>query len=94
MVRLPTKEISKSILKSMFRKFDIWRKIKCDQLTSIITGSYPSRQWPDATSEIIKHYTLIGKHIATTHRVRDSSGKILHWDAKDIRLNQVCYYRK
>ena len=91
MPRIPRVGVSQPTLNSLFRKFDIWHKIKKGQLTSNIIDSTLSHHWPNATSEIIKHFTLEGNHIATTHRVRDTAGKILHWDAKDFRLKNICY---
>lgn len=90
---IPTVGVSRSTLNSLFHKFDIWHKIKKGQITSKIIDSTPSYHWPDATSEIIKHFTLEGNHIATTHRVRDAAGKILHWDAKDFLLKDIRYRR-
>jgi hypothetical protein len=77
----------------MFRKFKIWRKIKTGLLNSDIIDSRPSTTWQNATSEIIKHIGVDGKHIATTHRIRYPSGMVIHWDAKDFRLKDVRYWR-
>jgi len=93
MPRIPTVEVSRPILNSMFRKFDIWHGIKNGTLTSNIVSSRPSSRWPTAISEIIKHFTQKGQHIATTHRVRDASGQVVHWDAKDFRLKNIRYWR-
>jgi hypothetical protein len=93
MPRVPTVEVSRPILNSMFRKFNIWHKIRNGTLTTNIADSRPSYKWTNATSEIIKHFTPDGKHIATTHRVRDTTGRVLHWDAKDFRLKNIRYWR-
>lgn len=93
MPRIPTVEVSHAVLKAMFRKYSIWRRIRAGELSSETASSTPSSAWPDATSEIIKHLTVEGKHVATTHRVRASTGRVLHWDAKDLRLKGTCYWR-
>jgi len=93
MPRAATVEVSRSVLKSMFRKFNIWSRIRAGELRSNIVNSRPSTAWPDGTSHIIKHFTADGKHIATTHRIEDCAGKVVHWDAKDFRLKDICYWR-
>lgn len=93
MPRVTTVKVSRPVLNSMFRKFDVWRRIRAGKLTSDIVDSRPSSTWPNAISEIIKHFTIDGKHTATTHRVQDSTGRVLHWDAKDFRLKDIRYWR-
>jgi len=78
----------------MFDKSNVWGRIRAGDLSSDIIKSKPSSTWPNATSQIIKHFTVDGKHVATTHRVvQDSDGRVLHWDAKDFRLKGICYWR-
>jgi hypothetical protein len=78
MPRVTTVEVSRPILNSMFRKFNVWGRIRAGNLVSDIVASKPSSTWPNATSQIVKHFTIDGKHLATTHRVQDSDGQVLH----------------
>ena len=93
MPRVTTVEVSRPVLNSMFRKFSIWKRIRASDLVSDIVDSRPSSTWPNATSQIIKHFTIDGKHMATTHRIQDTAGRVLHWDAKDVRLKDIRYWR-
>lgn len=86
---IQTTEVSAECLDSMFNKFDIWSKIKNGHLRSETLPEVPAKAFPDATSVIIKHFDANGKHIATTHCIKDCKGSILHWDAKDLRINDV-----
>jgi hypothetical protein len=92
MNRIPTVEVCVVVLKSMYRKFDIWRGIKNGELVNRVVYNSPSHSVHNGTSQIVKHFTTDWRHIATTHRIRDSSGRIVHWDAKDIRIGGVCYW--
>jgi len=93
MPRVSTVEVSRPVLNSIFRKLNIWTRIRAGDLASDIVDSRPSSSWPNATSQIIKHLTVDGKHIATTHRIQDAAGRVLHWDAKDCRLRDIRYWR-
>ena len=93
MTRIPTAEVPKEVLDHLFDEFDIWAKIHDGRLTSNPVGAAPSYTWPNATSLIIKHSLPNGKHIATTHCIKDESGQIFHWDAKDFRLNDLRLWR-
>lgn len=93
MPSIPTAEVSIELLNYLFDDFDIWAKIRDGRLTSRPIGGTPSRKWPNATSVIIKHSIPNGKHIATTHCVKDDSGRVFHWDAKDLRLHEVRLWR-
>ena len=93
MDRLPTAEIPLSLLNTLFDDSDIWTKIRSGHLKSRCRVKEPSYSWPKGTSYIVMHFKPNGKHIATTHCIRDSSGRVVHWDAKDIQLNQVRLYR-
>jgi len=93
MSRIPTAEVSLEVLNYLFKEFDIWAKIRDVRLTSRSVGATPSCTWPHATSLIIKHFLPNGKHIATTHCVKDASCHVLHWDAKDLRLSEVRLWR-
>ena len=95
MPRRPTAEISKELLESLFNEFDLWEKIGDVRILShsLPGKDLPSRNWPDALSRIVKHSLPNGKHIATTHRIEDANGDILHEDAKDFLLQEVCLWR-
>jgi len=94
--RLTTAELSIEILDYLFNEFDIWAMIHDGRLSSEIIPDTPtpSTAWPNATAMILKHFKPNGKHIATTHCVKDNkSGDVLHWDAKDLRLRDVRLWR-
>ena len=92
MANVPTIEVSEPVLKSMFRKYGIWKKIKSRQISRRVIQNRPSTRWPRSSSQIILHVTPQGKHIATTHRVIRRNGQVVHWDARNIRLGGVCYW--
>ena len=95
MPRRPTAEISKELLESLFKEFDLWEKIGDGRLlSSPLPGKdLPSRKWLNALSRIVKHSLPNGKHIATTHRIEAANGEILHEDAKDFLWQEVCLWR-
>lgn len=93
MQRILTIEVSSPIIKSIFRKCNIWKKIRNGQLTSRVINSRPSVAYPNSTSQIIKHFTANDKHVATTHRIIKATGQTVHWDAKDFRIKGICYWR-
>ena len=53
----------------------------------------PSHHYPHSISRIVKHSFPDGKHVATTHRIEDREGNILHEDAKDFHFQEVCLWR-
>jgi len=93
MPRIPTAEVPKEVLDYLFDEFDIWAKIHDGRLISEPIDGLPSSTWPNATAMIIKHFLPDGKHIATTHCVKDDSGHVFHWDTKDLRLHDVRLWR-
>ena len=95
MSRIPTAEIPREVLESLFNDFNIWDKIRNGHLVSkpIARTCAPSYDWPNATSFMIKHFLPNGKHVATTHCIKDNKGQVLHWDAKDFRLRDLCLWR-
>ena len=95
MRRKPTVQISIELLDSLFDEFDIWSKIKDGRLVSLLLPSrdLPSHHYPDAISRIVKHSLPNSKHIATTHRIEGPDSSILHEDAKDFHLHEVCLWR-
>jgi len=90
-----TAEISKELLESLFEEFDLWNKIRDGRLNSLALPEkdVPSRRYPNAFSRIVKHSLPNGKHIATTHRIEAANGDIVHEDAKDFLLQEVCLWR-
>ncbi len=96
MARITTAEVPREVLDCLFDEFDIWAKIQDGRLSSEPKPGTPtpSHNWQNATSMIIKHFMPNGKHIATTHCIKDKdSGDVLHWDAKDLRLHDVRLWR-
>ena len=95
MPRKPTAQISKELLDSLFKDFAILSKIEDGRLLSIPLSSkdLPSHHYPDAVSRIVKHYLPNNRHVATTHRIEARDGAILHEDAKDLHLQEVCLWR-
>ena len=95
MRKKPTAQVSRELLDSLFEEFDLWNKIRDGRLTSfpLPRKDVPSRLWPGALSRIVKHNLPSGKHLATTHRVEAPDGTILHEDAKDFHLQEVCLWR-
>lgn len=94
MPRIATAEVSIELLNYLFDEFAIWAKIHDGRLSSETRKHTPAHDWPNAISMIIKHFTANGKHIATTHCVKDiNSGDVLHWDAKDLKIQEVRLWR-
>lgn len=93
MTKIPTVEITLDLLELLFTDLGIWDKIRNCTLLNRRLYSKPSHTWPRATSMIIKHFLPNGKHVATTHCIKDNTGRILHWDAKDLRLGDVRLWR-
>jgi hypothetical protein len=91
---LVTIEVSIEFLELLFKELCIWENIHAHKFLNYKTKGRPSSHWPRATSYIIRHSTPNGNQVATTHCVRDNKGKVLHWDAKDIRINDVCFWRR
>lgn len=96
MRRKVTAEVSMEVLESLFREFDLWDKIRDGRLTSLPLPrkDVPARHYANALSRIVKHSLPEGKHIATTHRIETADGDILHEDAKDFHLQEVCLWRR
>jgi hypothetical protein len=89
-----TAEVSTDVLNILFNDLNLWQYIKNGQLKSIKLKSVPARDYPHASSRIILHFLPNGKQIATTHCITDNkTGKVLHWDAKDIIINGICLFR-
>ena len=95
MPRKPSAEISRELLDILFEEFDIWPKVRDGRLTSspLVDKDVPSHHYPDALSRIVKHSLPNGKHVATSHRIEAVDGAILHEDAKDFHLQEVCLWR-
>lgn len=95
MPRKPTARISRELLDSLFHEFDIFGKSRDGRLIDepLVSKDAPSHHYPDAVSRIIKHYLPNNRHVATTHRIVGRNGAILHEDAKDLHLQEVCLWR-
>ena len=95
MRKKPTAEISFEMLEELFQEFDIWAKIRDGRLSSIIIANKdtPAHHYADSVSRIVKHRLPGGRHIATTHRIEDPQGNILHEDAKDFHMQEICLWR-
>ena len=95
MRRKPTAQISMELLEILFEEFDIWDKIRDGRLISLPLPNkdVPSHHYLNGLSRIVKHSIPNGKHIATTHRIETAEGAILHEDAKDFHLQEVCLWR-
>ena len=95
MPRKPSAEISRELLEALFDEFDIWAKARDGRLTSLplVDKDVPSHHYPGSLSRIVKHSLPEGKHVATSHRIEAMDGTILHEDAKDFHLQEVCLWR-
>ena len=92
MAKLPTHVVSRECIDALFVRLGIWEMIKDGSLTTepIEKTLAISTGYPNATSQIIKHRTLNGNHLATTHRVIDNDDEqVYHWDAKDIVIDGI-----
>ena len=95
---MPTKstaKVSREVLVVIFEDFDLWAKIRDGRLLSIIVTAKdsPSHHYPDAKSRIVKHFIPNGRHLATTHRIENNEGNILHQDAKDFHFRDLILTR-
>jgi hypothetical protein len=89
-----TAEVSIDVLNILFTDLNIWTDIQKGHLRQIKLKPVPARNYSNASSRIILHILPNGKHIATTHCITDNkTGKVLHWDPKDIIVNDVCLFR-
>lgn len=89
MNKVPTAQVTRSLLNLLFDELEIWASIKNGHLVSRCNDPVVSYGWTGGNSYIIRHYKPNGKHIATTHCIRDKTGEVVHWDAKDLMLNDV-----
>lgn len=97
MPRISSREVSRECLDALFEEYHIWSRIKDGTLTvePIPEKSVPSHSYEDSTSQIVKHRTPDGEHIATTHRIIDNHDQTVHhWDASNIYIDRECLYRR
>lgn len=94
MLKIKTSEVSEKALDILFDESEIWDKISDGRLISCHLKPVPSRSWPNAMSMMIKHFSPNGKHIATTHCVKGKNNQVFHWDAHDLRVNDIRFWRK
>ena len=95
MPRKPTARVSIDLLNIFFDEFEIWTMVRDGRLVSPPAGrkDAPSHHYPGSLSRIAKHSLPNGKHVATSHRIEATDGTILHEDAKDFHLQEVCLWR-
>lgn len=90
-----TVKVSREVLAAVFEDLDLWAKIRDGRLLSIIVNAKdsPAHHYPNSKSRIAKHFIPNGRHVATTHRIEDSDGAILHQDAKDFHFRELILTR-
>ena len=95
MRKKPTAQVTMELLKALFDEFEIWNKVRDGRLISLPLPrkDVPSHHYPNALSRIVKHTLPNGKHVATSHRIEMADGTILHEDAKDFHLQEICLWR-
>ena len=95
MARKPSGQIRPEALNIVFDDFDLWPKIRDGRLhsTILVRRDALSHHYPGALSRIVKHSFPDGRHVATTHRIEDMQGNILHEDAKDIHFRDLVIWR-
>lgn len=76
--------VSQQDKRRAFAELGIWIQIKQNALRQITVVS--KQRENGRVSQILKHFNADGSHIATTHRVLDVWGNVLHWDEKDLVL--------
>lgn len=83
--------VTEAEIEALFGALALWDKIDSGSLTSTLipakTG--PSRGYPGARSEYLKHWNEAGGQACTTHRIIDPSGDILHRCAHDVKAGEV-----
>ena len=68
-----------------FNRQGLWQQIYHRRLVEQIAAERVTADPPGGRAQIVKHYA--GKrHVATTHRVVDAHGRVVHWDEKDCIL--------
>ena len=77
--------VPRTVLRKAFQEAGLWGKIRSGQLREWVAP--PSRIRPDGSvSQIVLHFDPVLGHVATTHRVIDARGRVVHWDEKDMTL--------
>ena len=91
MVRATTVIVTLQELSDLFGSLSLWEKIQGSVLSTFEAGkkAAPSKSYPGATSQILKHFNSLGAQACTTHRIIDPTGQILHWDEVDIKAGDV-----
>ncbi len=89
MPRVPTAPITTELLDMIIAEFDILDKVNDSRLRTEVAYETAAKDpsLPDAVSRILKHFTLEGKHIATTHQVL--GGRQPHWHGTDFTMYDV-----
>ena len=93
---MPTAEIPAQAMNLILEEFEILAKVDDGRLSTIIAFETPTRpgRYSNCISRILKHYTLNGKHLATTHCITDLGGqdRHRHRHGKDFRIQEVCLW--
>jgi hypothetical protein len=93
--RKVTVQVSDGVLKQLFKELCVWEKIHKGILTTIPLAPRQSTTYPDGISRILLHFDEKRNHIASTHRImNETTGVILHWDEKGMKLNDVWLERQ
>ncbi len=89
MPRVPTAPITTELLDMIIAEFDILDKVNDSRLRTEVAYETAAKDpsLPNAVSRILKHFTLGGKHIATTHQVLH--GSETHWHGTDFTMYDV-----
>ncbi len=95
MPRSPTLQVAAAELAALFEALEVWAKIRDGRFTTapVLRARRPSTSITGGFSDILRHATAIGYHVATTHRITAADGSIVHWDAKDLRIGEVVIWR-
>ena len=91
MAQPPRADVTQEELDVLFNALDIWPKIEDGRLSvdPVLRARVPSHGYPGGTSDILRHRNAAGYQVATSHRITDSSGNVVHWHGKDLHLGQI-----
>src|SRR5438067_422777 len=90
MAKLPTVKIEQTSIDAIFDALQVIPKTELGKFDLLDTRPPSPANSIVGTSHIVKHFRRPnGFHIATSHRLIDTTGTIRHWDEKDIVLGDV-----
>ena len=80
----------------VFTEQSLFRKINDGCLSSEIAAETGATNptYAGLTSSILKHFSAVGKHVATTHRIGDAVGNTVHWHGKDLLIDDIRMVRQ